>query len=89
MAAETTGGLFHFHMTKLENLTQGAAVTGILPNQAVTVVNVKWHGSGVVELTYKDAAGRPENTLLYRDNEAALITRRLQFRASVASPHHR
>jgi hypothetical protein len=33
-------------MTKLENLTQGAAVKGILPNQVVTVVNVKWHGSG-------------------------------------------
>jgi hypothetical protein len=59
-------------MTKLEHLTQGAAVNGILPNQAVTVVNVKWHGLDVVELTYKDAAGRPDNTLLYRDNEPAL-----------------
>jgi hypothetical protein len=76
-------------MTKLENLTQGAAVKGILPNQAVTVVNVKWHASGVVELTYKDAAGRPENTLLYRHNEAALITQRLQFRAAAALPHHK
>ena len=59
-------------MTRLEDLTQGSAVKGILPNQAVTVVNVKWHGSDVVELTYKDGTGRPDNTLLYRDNEPTL-----------------
>ncbi|AKG24880.1 hypothetical protein IJ00_26355 (plasmid) [Calothrix sp. 336/3] len=49
----------------LEDLTKGATVKGILPNQVVTVVDVKWFGSDVVELTYKDAGGRPGNELLY------------------------
>lgn len=56
----------------LEDLTKGATVKGILPNQLVTVVDVKWFGSDVVELTYKDAGGRPGNELLYRDREPTL-----------------
>jgi hypothetical protein len=27
----------------------------------VTIVDVTWHGSTVVEVTYKDASGRPAN----------------------------
>jgi len=38
----------------------------------VTVVDVRWYGSAVVELTYKEATGRLGGTLLYRDNEPAL-----------------
>jgi hypothetical protein len=56
----------------LEDLTKGATVKGILPNQAVTVVDVKWFGCDVIELTYKDAGGRPGNELLYRDREPTL-----------------
>jgi len=59
-------------MMRLEDLTKGATVRGILPNQLVTVVDVKWFGSDVVELTYKDASGRPDNELLYRDRELTL-----------------
>ncbi|MGH7965355.1 MAG: hypothetical protein ACRERD_26685, partial [Candidatus Binatia bacterium] len=53
-------------MARLEDLTRGASVKGILPDGLVTVVDVQWHGSAVVELTYKDAAGRLGNELLYR-----------------------
>jgi superfamily II DNA or RNA helicase len=53
-------------------LTRGASVRGVLPDGAVTVVDVKWHGSAVVELTYKDAAGRLGHELLYRDREPSL-----------------
>ncbi len=56
-------------MVRLEELTRGASVKGILPEGLVTVIDVKWHGSAVVELTYKDAAGRLGNELLYRDRE--------------------
>ena len=42
----------------LEDLKRGASVKSVLPDGLVTVVDVKWHGSAVVELTYKDAAGR-------------------------------
>jgi hypothetical protein len=57
---------------RLEDLTRGASVKGILPDCLVTVVDVKWHGSSVVELTYKDASGRLGNELLYRHREPAL-----------------
>jgi hypothetical protein len=46
-------------MAQLEDLTRGTTVKGILPNRNVTVIDAKWHGSDVVELTYKDANGQP------------------------------
>ncbi|KYC37163.1 RNA helicase [Scytonema hofmannii PCC 7110] len=57
---------------RLEELVKGAIVRGILLNQAVTVVDIKWFGSDVIELTYKDTSGRPGNELLYRDRETTL-----------------
>jgi SNF2 family DNA or RNA helicase len=59
-------------MAKLEDLTRGAAVKGILPDCLVTVIDVKWYGSAAVELTYKDPSGKPSVVLLYRDREATL-----------------
>src|SRR6267378_895022 len=59
-------------MAKLEELTRGAWVKGVLPDASVNVVDVQWHGTSVVELTYKDAAGRLGNELLYRDREPTL-----------------
>jgi superfamily II DNA or RNA helicase len=56
-------------MSKLEDLRPNAAVRGILPDSLVTVVNVEWYGSDVVELTYKTHTGKVENLLLYRDKE--------------------
>ena len=59
-------------MAKLEDLTRGAAVKGILPDCLVTVIDVKWYGSAAIELTYKDPAGKPGVVLLYRDREPTL-----------------
>jgi superfamily II DNA or RNA helicase len=59
-------------MARLEELTRGATVKGVLPESLVTVVDVKWHGSSVVEMTYKDASGRLGSELLYRDREPTL-----------------
>src|SRR3954447_9678700 len=59
-------------MARLEDLTRGASVKGILPDRLVTVVDVRWHGSAVVELTYKDATGRLGSELLYRDREPTI-----------------
>ncbi len=59
-------------MARLEDLTRGASAKGILPDCLVTVVDVTWHGSQVVELTYKDSSGRLGNELLYRDREPSL-----------------
>ena len=43
-------------MTRLEDLTAGTAVRGVLPDALATVVTVQWFGSEALELTYKDAA---------------------------------
>jgi hypothetical protein len=59
-------------MAKLEDLTRGAAVRCVLPDALVTVVDAKWVGNAAVELTYKVAAGRLGNELLYRDREPTL-----------------
>lgn len=59
-------------MARLEELTRGAQVSGILPDGLVTVVDVKWYGSGVVELTYKSRAGRLGSELIYREREPSI-----------------
>ncbi|HEV3276299.1 MAG TPA: helicase-related protein [Terriglobia bacterium] len=59
-------------MMRLEDLTHGASVKGILPDQVVTVVTVQWFGSEALELTYKGPAGRVANELLYRHDEPRL-----------------
>ncbi|WP_026733567.1 helicase-related protein [Fischerella sp. PCC 9605] len=59
-------------MVRLEELTKGTQVKGILPNSLVTIVDAQWHGSDVVELTYKDATGTLGNELVFRDKEATL-----------------
>jgi SNF2 family DNA or RNA helicase len=59
-------------MAQLEELTRGATVRGILPNHNVTVIDAKWHGTDVVELTYKDANGQPHTEILFRDREPTL-----------------
>ncbi|HLY55276.1 MAG TPA: hypothetical protein VKS60_06945 [Stellaceae bacterium] len=48
-------------MAALEDLKPNATIRGILPTGLVTVVSVHWHGSGVVDLTFKDAAGKVAN----------------------------
>ena len=60
-------------MARLEELTKGAVVRGILGDQRVRVVDVSWHGSSAVTLTYTDeVTGRPDQELLYRDDEPRL-----------------
>lgn len=59
-------------MARLNELTRGASVKGVLPDGLVTVVDVQWHGSDVVELIYRDSAGKLGSELLYRDREPTL-----------------
>ena len=59
-------------MARLEDLTRGASVKGIIPDGFVTVENIKWIGSTAVELIYKDATGQLGSELLYRDHEESL-----------------
>jgi hypothetical protein len=67
-------------MMRLEDLTPNTSIRGIIPDQAVTVVNAQWFGSEALELTYKDQAGKVANELLYRLRRAPYRT------GSVRSP---
>jgi SNF2 family DNA or RNA helicase len=57
---------------KLESLTPGSAVRGLIPDAAAIVVSVQWFGSEALELTYKSADGKVANALLYRHDEPRL-----------------
>ncbi|MDP8927033.1 MAG: DEAD/DEAH box helicase, partial [Actinomycetota bacterium] len=60
-------------MARLEDLTKGALVRGVLADHAVKVVDVAWHGSNAVTLTFTDdSTGKPSQELLYRDDERRL-----------------
>ena len=56
----------------LEDLTPGARVLGVLPDQPVTVVAAEWHGTQALTLTYRDETGRVDHQLLYRATKPAL-----------------
>src|SRR5579884_4116649 len=59
-------------MARLEDLTPGALLRGIVPDDVVTVIDVKWYGTTALELTFKDSSGRLAQELLYRDREPSL-----------------
>jgi|GEM_PF-2805306 len=60
-------------MARLEDLTKGPLVRGVLPDRAIKVVDVVWHGSSAVTLTYTDeSTGKPDQELLYRDDDARM-----------------
>ena len=57
-------------MAKLEDLKFNTQVKGIDPSGPVTILNVKWHGSDVVEVTYRDIGGVNEH--IFSCNRAAI-----------------
>src|SRR5437870_1614984 len=59
-------------MAKLEDLTTGTLVKGILPDALTELLSAKFHGSDVAEVVYKDASGRIGTEILFRDREPAL-----------------
>jgi superfamily II DNA or RNA helicase len=56
-------------MARLEDITHGAVIKGILPDSFITVVDVSWVGNVAINLTYKDSAGKLGEELVYRDRE--------------------
>ena len=60
-------------MARLEQLTRGTTVQGILPGEPVTVVDVRWHGDSALTLTYTDSRGQPGQVLLFREREPDLV----------------
>lgn len=57
---------------KLEDLIPDSTVRGILPDGAVVVVSVQWHGSDALTLIYRRPDGRVADEILYRHDEPRL-----------------
>jgi SNF2 family DNA or RNA helicase len=57
---------------RLEDLTPGTRLRGLLPDRTITVVQTNWHGTAALELTYRDDEGRVSQQLLYRADEPRL-----------------
>lgn len=58
-------------MAQLEKITVGSIITGIT-KEPVTVVAVKWYGTAVLEITFKDSKGLLASQLIYRENEESI-----------------
>lgn len=59
-------------MAQLEHLERGLIVSGIIPAQNVTLIDVEWSGLNAVTVVYRRSDGKVGDTLLYRENEAEL-----------------
>lgn len=56
-------------MAKLEELTAGSVVSGLVANENAEIIAAKWIGSGAIEITYKTSSGALGSEMLYRDRE--------------------
>ncbi len=64
-------------MARLEDLTKGALVRGVLGDRVVKVVDIAWHGSSAVTLTFTDElTGKADQELIYREDEARLVVQK-------------
>ncbi|MFI9598202.1 hypothetical protein [Nonomuraea sp. NPDC052265] len=57
---------------RLEDLSSGSRVVGVVPGETVSVVAAQWHGSDALELTYKTLNGGLGQQVLFRADEAKL-----------------
>jgi SNF2 family DNA or RNA helicase len=57
---------------QLEDLSPNATIRGVLPNTAVNIVSVQWHGSDAVTIVYRDSLGKVADEVLYRHDEPRL-----------------
>lgn len=56
-------------MSKLEDIVVESTVDGITIKGQAYIIATKWHGSNVLEVTFKDSEGKVDNQLLYRHDE--------------------
>ena len=59
-------------MARLEEIIPGATVQGLVPSEPVTVVSTQWHGTTVLQVTFRLLSGRVEESMLYRTDEPRL-----------------
>jgi len=59
-------------MAKLEDIKKDATVKGILTEQLVSIIETKWHGNDALEVVFRDATGKHDSQILFRDRESTL-----------------
>ena len=59
-------------MAKLEEITVGSYLTGVVGNEPVQIVAVQWYGTNVLEITYKNSMGFPGTQLILREDEESI-----------------
>lgn len=59
-------------MSKLEEIKPGCSLAGISSEGTVSVLNVEWHGTELITLTYKTPKGVVDQRVLGRESESGL-----------------
>jgi hypothetical protein len=59
-------------MSRLEQLSPGASVRGLVSGAVMKVVQVEWFGDQAVKVTFEEPSGTVRNRLVYRSDEASL-----------------
>ena len=57
---------------RLEDITEGSIVMGIVPHEPVTVVTTKWHGTACLDVFYKTNRGQTGERVVFREDEELL-----------------
>ena len=60
------------YMAKLEEITVGSSVRGIIEDESVSIEQVKWHGNAMLEIIYRDSHGTTDSVVLLRDKEDSI-----------------
>jgi superfamily II DNA or RNA helicase len=71
---------------RLEDLTRGFRVEGIIPGESVVVLDASWHGADSVSVVYRTRHGKPDERVLYRSDEATLAEAAASIRPFDADP---
>ena len=56
-------------MARLEDITVGSNVKGIVAGDTVSIVAVQWFGTNVIEITYKNSVGVLGTQMLFRETK--------------------
>src|SRR2546425_2816761 len=59
-------------MAKLEEISRGCRLKGVVAGSPVEVVDVQWQGTSAVAVVYRDMQGRTGDVLLLRSQEPTL-----------------
>lgn len=59
-------------MARLEDIRNGALVTGVVPAHPVHIVSNEWIGNQALNVIYRDTEGTVSETTLYREDEHRL-----------------